>query len=255
MDSTSFSSSTVKTWDLRRKTKQPNYKEPKETDINATGGSSKKITTKVKPRELFPVEILEEDSSTGRFKVHYVGYSASHDEWKEKNDIVSLCDEVDGDDSPEPELAGNSGVERFTLYNELATRIKQALNSSRKESPVIRIDMAFDKIEFDGGLRLCGTEKRCVRGVKRYRITKYQDLNHLLGINWHYRGLNHNGDFCYVLLDTVEFYLYRRRPLKEYEPKTLALTCRNIGHMLVFCFVKGNGVPAQFGTNKDIFVS
>ena len=73
MDSTSFSSSTVtKTWDLRQRTKQPNYKVPKESDINAAEGSSKKTTTKFKARELYPIQILEEDSTTGRFKVHYM---------------------------------------------------------------------------------------------------------------------------------------------------------------------------------------
>ena len=41
----------------------------------------------------------------------------------------------------------------FSLYKELAIRIKQALkSSSRKE--VIKIDMPFDQLEFDGGLKL-----------------------------------------------------------------------------------------------------
>ena len=39
----------------------------------------------------------------------------------------------------------------FTLYTELRNKIKSALNS-RKESPVVRIDMPFDKLQFDGGL-------------------------------------------------------------------------------------------------------
>lgn len=79
------------------------------------------------------------------------------------------------------------------------------LNSSRKESPVVRIDMPFDRIEFNGGIRMCGKEKRCVRGIPHYTISKYEDLNGLLGSNWHYRGININGDFCYVVLNTVEF--------------------------------------------------
>ena len=197
---------------------------------------------KQKKKDLFPVEIIDEDSTTGKFKVHYVGYSATYDEWKEKDGVISVCDEAGDDDT-----GGAVMVEIFSMYSELATRIKQALNSSRKESPVIKIDMPFDRIEFDGGLRPCGTEKR---SVKRYKITKYQDLIHLLGISWHFRGLNQNGDFCYVILST-EFYLYKRRPLKEYTPDK-TLTTRSIGYMLVLCFVKGNGTPFQFGTNKDI---
>lgn len=73
--------------------------------------------------------------------------------------------------------------------------------------------MPFDRIEFDGGLRLCGKEKRCVHGVQRFSIIRFQDLNGLLGVNWHFRGINVNGDFCYVI---VEYYLYHRRPLKDH---------------------------------------
>ena len=35
---------------------------------------------------LYPVEIVEEDSL--RYKVHYVGYSRSFDEWKSKEEII-----------------------------------------------------------------------------------------------------------------------------------------------------------------------
>ena len=58
---------------------------------------------------------------------------------------------------------------------------------------------------------------------------QYQDLNHLLGVDWHFRGINENGDFCYVILDTLELYLYRRRPIKEFMPGTpLRITYKSI---------------------------
>ena len=84
--------------------------------------------------------------------------------------------------------------------------------------------MPFDRIEFNGGLRTRGMKKRSIRGIDHYTIAKYQDLNGLLGDNWHYKGLNINGDFCYVLLDTVEYYLYKRRPMKEFIP--LIVQCK-----------------------------
>ena len=117
--------------------------------------------------------------------------------------------------------------------------------------------MPFDRIEYDGGLRRLGTEKQYLRGVKHYTVSKFQDLNPLLGVNWYYRGLSVNGDFCYVILNTVEFYLYRRRPMKEYVPVSSDVKeiSQNIGDMLVFSFVKGNGTCDQFGTNKAIFVN
>jgi hypothetical protein len=50
-----------------------------------------------------------------------------------------------------------------------------------------------------------------------------------------------NRDFCYVILNTVEFYLYHRRPLKEFvlSDGKMKEICRRMGDMLVFCFVKG----------------
>ena len=35
---------------------------------------------------LYPVEVIEEDSVAGRVKIHYVGYSARYDEWRDNND-------------------------------------------------------------------------------------------------------------------------------------------------------------------------
>jgi len=85
----------------------------------------------------------------------------------------------------------------FSLYFELRNKIKIVLNSGRKESPVIRIDMPFDKLQFDGGLKQYGTFVRTFRGIVRCNINHYGDLNVLLGKNWHFRGLNSQGDFCY----------------------------------------------------------
>ncbi len=76
-------------------------------------------------------------------------------------------------------------------------------------------------------------------GTERFRIHEYKDLNPLLGKDWHWRGFNRNGDYCYVVLDTVEYYLYRRQPLKEYVPAEAGplLQLLQLGYMLVFQFV------------------
>ena len=233
-----------KVWELRPRNSNPNYKDPKESDIYVLGAST---TTKsrVKPRKepLYVIEVIEEDST--RCKVHYIGYDSSFDEWKSKDDIVELGD----DELDRP-------IERFSLYNELSIRIKTTLNSNRKESPIVRINMPFDKVEFDGSLKLCGKPKCKIHGVQHYSIMQYQDLNPYLGADWHFRGINQNGDFCFVILNTVDFYLYRRRPIKEYKPGSpLNVVHLNAGFMLVFLFVKGNGTPNQFGTDTDIFVN
>ena len=183
--------------------------------------------------------------------MHYIGYESCFDEWKEKEDLVDLSEASEGDTE-----AASCQVHRFSLYHELSIRIKASLNSSRKESPIVCVDIPFDKVEFDGGLRLCGKVKRTVRGIEHHNISKYQDLNSFLGVDWHFRGINENGDFCYAILDTVEFYLYRRRPIKEFKPGTPPVhVYKNTGYVIVFSFVKGNGVPSQFGTDIQIFVN
>ena len=223
-----------------------NYKEPSESDIPLL----KPKKPKPSKSDVFPIEVVDEDSTTSRVKVHYLGYSHSHDEWKPKQDIIDLVD-----DDPEADREPGGLAERFSLHQDLSSKIKAALNSGRKDSPVVKIDMPFDQVEFNGGLRIYGKEKRFLRGVQHYTISRYQDLNKLLGTNWHYRGLNRNGDFCFVILDTVEFYLYHRRPLKEYVSTELGIVMQNreLGYMLVFTFVKGNGTPDRFGTDKNIF--
>ena len=92
--------------------------------------------------------------------------------------------------------------------------------------------------------------RHCVDDVQHYSIAKYQDLNALLGTDWHYRGTNQKGDISYVILDSVEFYLHRRKPLKEYLSETtgpVKVVRRDIGYMLVFCFAQGNGTATEFG--------
>ena len=78
--------------------------------------------------------------------------------------------------------------------------------------------MPFDVKIFCQGLQCKGTVSKTVKGVTYYKIISYKELDELLGHNWHYRGINSSGDFCLVMLETVEYHLYRRRPLIQYVP-------------------------------------
>ena len=169
---------------------------------------AKKQTQKTSCSQLYPVDVVERGEN-GRVNVHYIGFSQEFDEWREPSDIVPL----ELDESSDP----NSPVLLpFSLYFELDNTIKKALNSGRKESPHVRIEMAFDKLQFTGGLKAYSTSSRTYRGIERYKITSYKNLDPLLGKNWHVRGLNSNGDFCYVILNTLEFYLHKRKPLRVF---------------------------------------
>ena len=65
-------------------------------------------------------------------------------------------------------------IRRFSLYHELGTRIKSVLNSNRKGSPLVRIDMPFDSIEFDGGLQRLAQRSNLLRVCSAilYQVTK-----------------------------------------------------------------------------------
>ena len=86
-----------------------------------------------------------------------------------------------------------------------------------------------------------------VKGNKLYTISCYDDLDDLLGKNWHIRGLNPASDCCYPLLDTIRFYIRRRRPLVEYAPISgpgdgTRKVEKKQGFILVFLFVRSDGL-------------
>ena len=45
---------------------------------------------------MFPVEIVGKDEANSRVKLHYVGYGANFDEWKEENELKILNEEHQG---------------------------------------------------------------------------------------------------------------------------------------------------------------
>lgn len=104
-------------------------------------------------------------------------------------------------------------TECYGLHQDLALKIKSSLTSKRKSNPIVRVDMPFDLKIFCQGLQCKGTVSKTVKGITYYKIRSYKELDELLGHNWHYRGINSSGDFCFVMLETVEYHLYRRRPL------------------------------------------
>jgi hypothetical protein len=157
--------------------------------------------SKPKKSELYPVEVVERDVQKKKVKVHYTGYGSSDDEWRDEDDIVQ----------PRQDPI-NLITPAFNLYQELALKIKMSLQSTRKSNPEVKLVMDFDKLQFDGGIRQAGTLKASNR-VEKYKIKAYSDLDEFLGSQWYIHGLNSRGDFCYVILKTVCFYLSQKRPL------------------------------------------
>ena len=236
-----------------------NNEAPPSTIMASTKKLGKK-KSKTSSNKLYRVRVIEEDGDL--VKVHFIGYSSREDEWKTREELVLLQGGAtpDSDDARDSSATETSQPccdvwQPFSLYRELGNKIKCSLQSARKESPTVKINISFDKLLLDGGLGRIGIKKRKHYGQQRYTIKSYKDLDPLLGSNWHWRGLNEAGDFCYVMLPTLEFWLKHKKPLKEFLPPTheVRSSTRDLGFSLMFTFVRGDGISSQFGTNTDIF--
>lgn len=85
------------------------------------------------------------------------------------------------------------------------------------------------------------------RGRNIYGLHQYSDIEHIIGKRWYVRVLNTEMDFCYVKLDTVQYYLNLRKSLPDYQPGS-TVEMVNGGYILVFRFVCGDGVKRQWNT-------
>lgn len=139
-------------------------------------------------------------------------------------------------------------LETYTPYNphqELAHAIKAALTPSRKfGGPEVRIELPFDLLVFQGGLKVLGTYIKTFRGNDLYGINEYGDLVPLLGSRWHVRGINRHLDFCAVEKCSVVFHIFKKSSIEDYisEEKTELVPG---GYTLVFKFVRFDGVRRQ----------
>ena len=183
-----------------------------------------------KDEKLYPIRVLEEEGD--RVKIHYEGYSDDFDEWRPAADIVV---------PEQPEV-----YQPFHLHSELAIKIKQALTSSSAREPDVRISLPFDKVLFEGGLKQAGTPTSSSRGTKTFTIKNYSDLSPLLGPRWFVRGINEHNNYCYVNKDTVQFYLFKRKPIIDYTEHGTVIM--DTGYSLVFRFVRMDcvGRPEEF---------
>jgi len=217
-----------------------------------------KMRLKNQKEELYPVEIVER-AEDKREKVHYVGYKDIFDEWKDEDDlhVEELVQEVSSS-SPAPKKSKMpvEVLEPFSLYKELSLHIKRSLSCNIKGSPSIKITMAFDILLFNDGLKAAGTPSKMVKGIQNYKIQHCKDLNSLLGNNWPFRAINSNGDYGYVELSTVDFYIQKRRPIIQYmlnEESALVSEPINTGYCLTCSFVYNYGTIVTFGKDKTVF--
>ena len=216
------------------------------TSLKLPRNSRKQVAQK-----LYPIEVVARRES--QVRIHYIGYDDDYDEWREADDLVPL-----NQDDNRTNTNHTTIIQPFNLHFELGVKIKQALVCGKKQSPRVIIDIGFDYLLFQGGLQVAGVTTEMVRGIQRYTLKRYHDLDHLLGENWHYRGINSRGDYAFIILDTIEYYLSKRRAITEYSPPAQSsneITPHKIypGYSLKFSFVRGYGNRSTFGKNASIF--
>ena len=189
------------------------------------------------PDALYRVEVLERDDE--RVKVHWIGYSNDKDEWIPADELTTLdksCQECGSD--------GALHLEHYSPFNfheELAYRIKASLTAGTREDVDVKIELPFDPLIYFGGLQRQGRFVRRWGGNDIYEIERYSQLSPLLGKQWYFRILNEQMNFCYINLDTVSYYLRKRRNLVEYSTGGCKLEHKG-GFVLVFKFVRMDGV-------------
>ena len=128
--------------------------------------------------------------------------------------------------------------------------------SRRRSSPDVKIEITFDKELYFKQLGNAGYVRCVKRGVEHRSIGSYSDLDGILGKGWHNRGLNDSGDFCYAIENTIDFYLHKKRRLMQYIPADDGTPSRvpiATGYVLVFKFIRGDGIRSQFGKLDNIF--
>lgn len=87
-----------------------------------------------------------------------------------------------------------------------------AMNGHRREDSLVEISLPIQKSVFEKIAKFGTAGTR----TGHFRLTSYQDFKPILGEDWFYRVFNAGGDFCAVVLHTLDFYLREREPLHEY---------------------------------------
>ncbi len=99
------------------------------------------------------------------------GYDEEYDEWRDNEELVDLTGQTENPKS-DTDTDKDFVYSPFSLYSEFGTKIKVSLKLKYRwsaEETAVRIELPFDKLLFEGGIKACGTPSRYYRGGQRYR--------------------------------------------------------------------------------------
>ena len=191
------------------------------------------------------LQIIDRDKSSNKVRIHFIGYSFDFDEWRDTTEVA------EGEESTklcslaqwfEPSVDSLSDKTDAFFYN-LAKAVKVSLYSSNRELPAIRIEGRIDADNYNGYLKNTGVVNK-FKGKNVHVVSNNNEISRIMGKKWFQRIINTNGDFCYVVRDTVRFWLNEKRPVKDFFYVGDHLFENQIRNdlQLIFTFVRGDGV-------------
>ena len=207
-----------------------------ESSIPSVGKSSVGNSEKWSTSKLWPLAVVEERiTATGQHevKVHYAGFGNSYDEWRPLEEVVDIPSDCKTSDAVS------------LLKHDLLVKVKESLNLSRIHDPEITLHIP---IQLDTYATLLTILKAVFdkqrHGRSIYRTTT-QDFGRFLGPDWWFKIGNELGDHAYVLEESLQLWLFERRPITDFVKVDGGLIKRQThrGYTLVVRFVKavGNG--------------
>ena len=203
--------------------------------------------------ELYRLDVLERDVQHGLVKVRYIGYGPEYDEWRLMNEIVELTsDKSSSDEGPHADDSTRDFFQYPAILDRVCVQgiVKSLLISSRKGNPNCRTSMPFDQVSLDSLVVRSSMVPSCEQRKKKiYTLLNLSKFDDILGERWYIRGLNMAGDFCYVMHNTVRFYLKCNGGKIDYQLLNDGSIIKQYfgkGYHLVFSFVREDGVCAQW---------
>lgn len=126
--------------------------------------------------KLYPIEVVEREGE--QVKIHYIGYGDDEDEWREASELVQLSKK------PQPYIS-------FELHRELTYQIQAALDSKYRKDPDVRIEVPFDKLLYDEGLKQHGHMLRTFHGHDVYTIHRLKRTSPIFNRTKSERAVDH----------------------------------------------------------------
>jgi len=155
------------------------------------------------------------DKNSSKIKIHFIGYSNEHDEWRDADQLQNDEKLALGRYTPRFLLSNQSLEDRAgAMFCGLARKIKFGLFSSKRESPEVRIEACIDMDIYQAYLADIGVVKKS-RERNVHCLNENDQLCNILGNKWCERLLNINGEFCYVVAGTVRFWIMKRIQLSN----------------------------------------